>query len=115
MDGFCYYTDGEPAGVLMEHFSDRSDHQITNLEILAVSVGLCTFCDCLRGRKVVVFSDNRGAEVSVLARERLSMPIVSLSGICAKRLLSCVGSVCNDTRNLERGESSLLAWVSACT
>ena len=36
--------------------------QITTLEILAISVGLSTFQKLLRGRKVVVWSDNRGAE-----------------------------------------------------
>lgn len=36
--------------------------QITTLEILAISVGLSTFQELLRGRKVVVWTDNKGAE-----------------------------------------------------
>ena len=32
------------------------------LEILAIAVGLATFADELRGRKVVVWSDNTGTE-----------------------------------------------------
>ena len=36
--------------------------QITTLEILAISIGLSTFQAELGGRKVVVWSDNKGAE-----------------------------------------------------
>jgi hypothetical protein len=36
--------------------------QITTLEILAISIGLSTFQAELAGRKVVVWSDNKGAE-----------------------------------------------------
>ena len=36
--------------------------QIPSLEILAISVGLSTFQDLLRRRKVVVWTDNQGAE-----------------------------------------------------
>ena len=36
--------------------------QITTLEILAIAIGLSTFQDELRTRKVVVWSDNKGAE-----------------------------------------------------
>ena len=36
--------------------------QITTLEILAISVGLSTFQELLSGRKVVVWTDNKGAE-----------------------------------------------------
>ena len=37
------------------------------LEILAISVGLSTFAEELAGRKVIVFSDNTGAEVHMFA------------------------------------------------
>ena len=36
--------------------------QITTLELLATSIGLSTFQAELQGRKVVVWSDNKGAE-----------------------------------------------------
>lgn len=39
-----------------------SIRQITTLEILAISIGLSTFQKLLQGRKVVVWSDNKGAE-----------------------------------------------------
>ena len=65
IDGEHHYTDGPPAAKLMESFQKRCDNQITTLEILAISVGLSTFCDKLSGRKVVIFGDNTGAEASV--------------------------------------------------
>ena len=61
-----YYTDGEPAKAIMDRFWERSDNQITTLEILAIAVGLSSFGHMLRGRRVVIFSDNRGAEGSVV-------------------------------------------------
>ena len=36
------------------------------LELLSISLGFCTFEHLLRGRQVVVHSDNKGSEVSVL-------------------------------------------------
>ena len=63
IDGQCHYTDGPPAAALVERFQSRRDNQITTLEILAISVGLCTFAERLKGRKVIVYSDNTGAEV----------------------------------------------------
>ena len=79
IDGKRYYTDGVPNDVIMSHFQSRNDRwvavqlvcwlgcvlvgrQITTLEILAISVGLSTFQDLLRRRKVVVWTDNQGAE-----------------------------------------------------
>ena len=62
-DGLCHFTDGEPSERLMAQFKERADGQITSLEMLAMAVGLSTFADLLHGRKVVLFSDNRGAEV----------------------------------------------------
>ena len=65
VDGECHYTDGPPAQALVDSFTKRCDNQITTLEILAISVGLSTFCDQLAGRNVIVYSDNTGAEVSL--------------------------------------------------
>ena len=81
IDGKCYYIDGVPNDVILNHFQSRNDRwvaccmsiacwlgngsmcrQITTLEILAISVGLSTFQDLLRRRKVVVWTDNQGAE-----------------------------------------------------
>ena len=64
VDGRCLYTDGAPAAHLMKQFQSRSDNQIMTLEILAIALGLSTFAEEVRGRKVVVFSDNTGAEAA---------------------------------------------------
>ena len=61
-DGQYHYCDGQPADAIMGSFHERSDNQITSLEILAISVGLSTFRDELEGRRVVIYSDNTGAE-----------------------------------------------------
>ena len=66
IDGRIFYTDGEPAKAIMDQFLKRDDNQITTLEILAIAVGLSSFGHMLRGRRVVIFSDNRGAEGSVI-------------------------------------------------
>lgn len=57
-----WYTDVEPSQSLMSQFMARRDKQIMTLEILAIMVALSTFDEQLRGRKVIVFSDNKGAE-----------------------------------------------------
>lgn len=59
------YTDGQPAPEIFERFSKRSDNQITTLEVLAIAVGLSTFGEMLENRRVIIFSDNIGAEGSV--------------------------------------------------
>jgi hypothetical protein len=64
IDGQCLCTDGQPSAGIMSSFERKADNQIMTLEILAISVGLSTFADELRGRKVIVFSDNTGAEAA---------------------------------------------------
>ena len=64
VDGFWHYTDGAPSTGLMDKLQRRSDNQIMSLETMAISVGLATFAEELRGRKVLVFSDNTGAEAA---------------------------------------------------
>ena len=50
----------------MGAFRRRADNQIMTLESMAISVGLSTFPAELCGRKVVVWSDNKGALVRQL-------------------------------------------------
>lgn len=64
VDGHWHYTDGVPAKKLMACLQNRGDNQIMSLETMAISVGLATFAEELRGRKVLVFSDNTGAEAA---------------------------------------------------
>ena len=61
-DGHWKYTDGEPSKRIMSRFGQRADKQITSLEMVALALGLSTFADSLRGRKVVLYTDNKGAE-----------------------------------------------------
>ena len=67
-DGKCFFTDGEPSPCFMNLLEERRDNQIMSLEIMAIAVGLSTFAEELKGRKVVVYSDNTGAEVCVTFR-----------------------------------------------
>ena len=65
INGKTLYCDGEPHADIMRWFQSRADGQITSLEILAIAVGMSTFSEELAGRKVIVYSDNTGAEVCV--------------------------------------------------
>ena len=65
-DGVCYWTQCLAEPDTMKYFASRSDQQIMGLELLAISLGLCTFEHLLRGRNVVVHCDNTGSEVGVL-------------------------------------------------
>ena len=62
IDGVVLWADFAPPAELVQLFCVRSDAQIMGLEILAIALGLCTFGDALRNRKVLVWSDNVGAE-----------------------------------------------------
>ena len=61
-DGEFCYCDCAPPDDLVGRFQVRDDGQIAGLEILAVAVGLSTWADRLRGRDVVIYSDNTVAE-----------------------------------------------------
>ena len=64
LDGHYHYTDGKPSDKVMNFFRSRNDAQICGLEMLAIAVGLSTYADELKGRKVIVHSDNVGAEAA---------------------------------------------------
>ena len=82
-DGKMSYTDCAPPAEVLEQFHTRNDNQIASLEMLAIAYGesclppgwvraalacvrlcsgLSTFKEELRGRRVVVHSDNTIAE-----------------------------------------------------
>ena len=61
-DGRKLYFDGAPSEHVLQQFVKRNDNQITSLEILAIMVALSTFANELRGRCVVIYTDNKGAE-----------------------------------------------------
>ena len=62
IDGTWKYTDGMPSKQIMAQFGQRCDKQITSLEMVAIALGLSTFAPFLHKRKVIVYSDNKGAE-----------------------------------------------------
>ena len=60
----CFYTHGPPPPGVMHCFLHRRDNQIMGLELLAISLGFCTFERRLKGRRVIIHSDNTGSEAS---------------------------------------------------
>jgi len=85
LDGRCYYTDGLPSQTVLAKLMARRDSQIMALEAIAIALGLSTFAADLRGRKVVLYSDNTGAEVRYpLLEWRYGRHGTLLQGSCPK-------------------------------
>ena len=85
IDNRCYFTNYAPSDQLLQRFRRRRDNQIMGLELLSISLGLCTFEGLLRGRKVVVHSDNTGSEVSIDRAQRRALAhgvVVVVCGVC---------------------------------
>ena len=81
--GEVQYTDGSPLPEILARFEKRGDNQIASLEILAIAMGLSTFCAEQAHRSVVVYSDNVVAEVSIFIISRLSarLPMPHVKGV----------------------------------
>ena len=62
VDGVFHYTDVRPPQEWFGCLNWRNDNQIMTLEIAAIRVALCTFVNEIAGRKVILYSDNVGAE-----------------------------------------------------
>ena len=80
IDGHVIYTDAKPTRQILGQLAARNDKQITSLvgsmlvhlcamcdglegcvqEIISILLAVSTFADLLRGRKVVLYSDNKG-------------------------------------------------------
>ena len=84
---WCHYT---PPAHILSLFSKRNDNQIMGLELLAVALGLSTFADKLRSRRVVIHCDNTGSEASVCIFGPLFSLIV-MTGVHAQRVRTRVG------------------------
>ena len=63
VDGDVLWTHMGVETQVLQTFRQRADNQIMGLELMAISLGLCTFEFWLRGRRVVIHSDNTGSEV----------------------------------------------------
>ena len=73
VDNKCCFTHLKPPASLLECFRRRGDNQIMGLELLSISLGLCTFSDLIRGRNIVVHSDNTGAEAAIRRGSAVSL------------------------------------------
>ena len=64
-DGCIEFADMEPDEKVLRQFRARGDNQIASLELLAIAFGISTFEQKLKGRNVVIHSDNTTAEHGV--------------------------------------------------
>ena len=60
--GETYYVDCVPPAQILQRWCARRDQQIMGLELLSIALALSTFERLCVGRRVVIYSDNRGAE-----------------------------------------------------
>jgi hypothetical protein len=65
IDGEWFWSHADAPVEVLASFRRRRDNQIMGLELLSISLGFETFSEKLRGRKVVVHSDNTGSEASI--------------------------------------------------
>ena len=84
IDGKCLFTHMATSEMTMGSFRRRKDNQIMALELLSISLGMCTFADHFRGRDIVVHSHNTGSEARWSS---CSMSIINCNVPC---MLSCV-------------------------
>lgn len=65
-DDACWWTSMAISDDVLQYFRSRRDNQIMGLELLAITLGMCTFHEMLVGCRVVIHSDNTGSEVVCL-------------------------------------------------
>jgi len=113
-DGKWEYTHMAPPSEVLERFRRRRDKQIMGLELLAISLGLSTWREKLKGRKVVIHSDNKGSEVC------LPPPLHPASMKCLPAC-SSVASVCQlafsrgSARAMDHAQLVHCQWLHAVT
>ena len=66
LDGVWWWTHRPVSLEELGFFARRRDNQIMGLELLSISLGMCSFADIVRGRQLVIHSDNTGSEVCML-------------------------------------------------
>ena len=64
IDGKTFFCEMPAPPKVLEGFIRRADNQIMGLEMLSIALGLSSFQELLVGRRVVVWSDNTGAEAA---------------------------------------------------
>ena len=80
-DNECFVTHMEVPWQLLQQFKQRRDNQIMGLELLSISLGLCTFEHLIRDRNVIVHSDNTGSEVGLLLSVRAACFIMHIAAM----------------------------------
>ena len=107
-----FYCDMEPPESLMKFFRKRGDKQITSLEILAIALGISTFSDMIANRRLIVFSDNRGAERSTQKGTVTFCHCVSSSlDKCLDRRSTTVRSGMHRARDLDEARGNTYCYV----
>ena len=89
IDGSRFWTHMEPPEHVLAAFHVRNDSQIMGLELLSVSLGLGTFANLIRRRRVVLHSDNKGSEKAIRrgsARKRDHAQLDHHQWMCAATL-----------------------------
>ena len=59
VDKKFFWTHADPPPEVISQFTRRGDNQIMGLELLAITLGLCTFREQVAGRNVIVHCDIR--------------------------------------------------------
>ena len=73
VDNRCCFTHFRPPTPMLDMFKRRRDNQIMGLELLSISLGLCIFSELIRGRNIIVHSDNTGAEAAIRRGSAVAM------------------------------------------
>lgn len=79
IDDTCYFTHMSVPHNVVDMFRRREDNQIMALELLGISLGLCTFQAELKGRRVVIHCDNKGSEVHFAFIRHVNVIVVACS------------------------------------
>ena len=106
-DGLWHWTSTTVGERGLKHFRRRRDKQIMGLELLAISLAFGTFAPILRRRRVIVYCDNTGAEVSL----HVSVGCGARGLLICVRLLSDVGPLSAGT-TLSWSMHSELRWCA---
>ena len=119
--GATYYADCEPPAAITRRWSERNDQQIMGLELLSIALALSSFEWLCKSRKVVIYSDNTGAECcfrKAAAKHRDHAQLVNAmwthAAICHMHLrIERVGTHDNWADLPSRSEYSTLQYIGA--
>ena len=64
MDGERFFCDMRVPDSILSFFPARKDNQILGLEMLSIALGLSSFASRITNRRIIVWSDNTGAEAA---------------------------------------------------